>query len=502
MIKVQNIRNRVSSKSNFINIPQALLSLFVVAVLLLVIGCSGAADEQATADHMRLEAAERNEASTEEAERNEASTQEAEILAVTAQAIDVAMAAIDATTREAEEEAIMQATADSEATKVALAAANEQATADAQATVAAEATAYVEATVIAQATADAIAFATASYEATREAFKTEQLSMIREAQDETPVVDLEEGELVHDDDEEPETQATDVDLRNFVVQTQFAYEPGETSLDTGDFGLEFRTGDENITCLLLNQDGGWQLINGEEGDEEVIQEGQTDALQDGWNEVALYIDEDGGFFSLNGEYIEELDLEQSAEKGDIILVTGMGEDTEANGASVQFKQLQVWSMDPIPPTPTPAPISSAPQQPASGSGSTFPETPIKPFDRDEFVSFVGQLRDSLRSYTSEMNLMKTTHKSGDCGTFNGWMGLWILRSPGYTGVPPSFSSLYRDYRSLLGQVVNLSQEIRTICNAGGGFVSDETIDALNEFLSWAYPQSEQMVSEASVLPAP
>ena len=98
--------------------------------------------------------------------------------------------------------------------------------------------------------------------------------------------------------------------------------------------------------------------------------------------------------------------------------------------------------------------------------------------------------------------MKTTHKPGDCGTFYGWMDLWISRSPGYTDAPSSFASLYREYRSLLAQVVNLSQEIRTVCDFGGGFVSDETIDALNEFLSWAYPRSEQMVSEASVLPAP
>ena len=88
--------------------------------------------------------------------------------------------------------------------------------------------------------------------------------------------------------------------------------------------------------------------------------------------MALYVDEKSGFFSLNGEHIEELNLEQSDEKGDIVLVTGMGENTEANGASLQFKGLQIWSLDPIPPTPTPAPTSSTPQQPISGSGSTFP----------------------------------------------------------------------------------------------------------------------------------
>jgi len=240
----------------------------------------------------------------------------------------------------------------------------------------------------------------------------------------------------------------------------------------------------------------------EDGEEEIIQQGEIDALPDGWNELAVYIDEDTGFFSLNGNYIEELDLENSAEQGDIILATGMGAGAEDAGASLQFMELQIWSMDPIPPTPTPAPTSSAPQQPAPVSAPTFPETPIKPFDRDEFVSFVGQLRDSLRSFHSEMDLMNRTHKPGDCGTFNGWIGLWILRSPGYTNVPPSFASLYREYRSLLAQVVELSQEIRNVCNAGGGLVTDETLDAITEFLSWAYPRSEQIVAEASVLPGP
>jgi hypothetical protein len=99
-----------------------------------------------------------------------------------------------------------------------------------------------------------------------------------------------------------------------------------------------------------------------------------------------------------------------------------------------------------------------------------------------------------------MDLMATTNKPGDCGTFNGWIALWIVESPGYTDVPMAFASLYRDYRSMLSQVVTLSQEIREVCNAGGGLVSDETIDAIVGFLVWAYPRSEEMVSEASVLP--
>jgi hypothetical protein len=470
-----------------------LLSLLLVAGLLLVVGCSSTADEQATADYLASEAA-------VQAAQDDLSTREADML-TTVQAAEAAIAALETANIEAGEQAMVQATADSEAA----AAANEQATIDAQAIVSAEVTASAIETAMAQATSEAEMLATVSYEATQQAFKSEQLSMIRGAQFETPVVDIEEGSLVHDTDEDPEIQATDVDLHNFVAQTDFAFEHGDADIDSCDFGLGFRSSDEGASYLLLNEQGSWQLLRNEEGDEEVVQEGQTDALLDGWNELALYIDEEDGFFSVNGEYVAALDLEQSNGSGDIVLVTGMGEDAEAEGASLQYKRLQVWSMDPIPPTPTPAPAATAsgPQAPGpTGGAHTFPETPIKPFDRDEFVSYVGQLRDSLRSYTSEMDLMRTTRKPGDCGTFRGWLSLWIQRSPGYTDVPASFASLYREYRSLLSQVVNLSQEIRTVCDAGGGLVSDETIDSINEFLSWAYPRSEQMVVEASALPAP
>ena len=98
--------------------------------------------------------------------------------------------------------------------------------------------------------------------------------------------------------------------------------------------------------------------------------------------------------------------------------------------------------------------------------------------------------------------MMQSGKYGDCGTFNGWVAFWIVQSPGYTNVPANFASLYNEYRSMLRQVVNITQEIRGLCAGEGGDVTAETIIAILDFLSWAYPRSEQMVSEASVLPGP
>jgi len=492
ILKDQRKRASGFSLNDILRLPPWLL---IVALLFLGASCNNAADEQATAE--RLTVVDPGQIST--------ATRQAEMESATGEAIEAVMSTADAATAGAEEEMAAQAMAEKEATEeaalIATAAAESLATAEAQAAIEAQATTNAQATAEIEATAEAAAQATAQFEATRVAFEAEKLRLVEDAQDQTPVVYLEEGSLVHDEGDEPEAKKSAVNLRNFVVQTQFAFEPGGTALDNGDFGLEFRATAEIFTRLLINQDGSWQLVNEEPGNPWIIQEGETAGLNDGWNEIALYVDEQQGFFLLNSEFVEELDLEQSAEKGDIVLVTGLRTGAEIPGASTDFKDFNIWSLDPIPPTPTPAPTSSDPQ-PAPVSGHTFPETPIKPFNRDEFVGYLGQIRDSLRSFTSEMNLMSQTGKYGDCGTFNGWVGLWILQAPGYTAVPANFASFYGEYRSLLRQVVNTTQEIRVVCNQGGGEVSDETINEINEFLLWAYPQSEQLVSEASILPGP
>ena len=145
--------------------------------------------------------------------------------------------------------------------------------------------------------------------------------------------------------------------------------------------------------------------------------------------------------------------------------------------------------------PTPIPPTAAPV-----TAHTFPETPIRPFDADDFIRYLGLVRDSYRSFQSEMGLMTETKKPGDCGTFIGWTGLWILEAPGYTDIPADWQPLYTEYRSLLKQVVSVSAEIRPLCSAEGGDVSGETIQAIVDFLSWAYPRSEDMIIEANVLP--
>lgn len=169
------------------------------------------------------------------------------------------------------------------------------------------------------------------------------------------------------------------------------------------------------------------------------------------------------------------------------------------------------------PTDTPEPTHTATPEPTATSTATatpratlpppaptvpltaptFPETPIKVWNAEEYRSYLSQFRDSMRSFNSEMSIFEQTGKPGDCGTFLGWTRLWIVQSPGYTDVPSQWWSLYYEWRSLLKQVANLTLEVRNICGGSGS----GSVDAqpLIDFLSWAYPRTEQMVTEAAAI---
>lgn len=146
-------------------------------------------------------------------------------------------------------------------------------------------------------------------------------------------------------------------------------------------------------------------------------------------------------------------------------------------------------------TNTPRPTSPPPTPTLPPTAHTFPETPIKAWNAEEFRSYLGQFRDSLRSFNSEMSIFQQTGKPGDCGTFLGWTRLWIVQSPGYTNVPSQWWALYYEWRSLLKQVADLTVEVRLICGGSG----DGSVEAqpLIDFLTWAYPRTEQMVTEAA-----
>lgn len=77
-----------------------------------------------------------------------------------------------------------------------------------------------------------------------------------------------------------------------------------------------------------------------------------------------------------------------------------------------------------------------------------------------------------------------------------------MEAPGYTDIPGAWNSLYVEYRSIIRQVVELTRELRILCDAEGGEINEETVQAIVDFLAWAYPRSEGMVTEGLTIPRP
>lgn len=111
--------------------------------------------------------------------------------------------------------------------------------------------------------------------------------------------------------------------------------------------------------------------------------------------------------------------------------------------------------------------------------------------------FLGLFRDSLRSFLTDILEDRPIH----CGSYVGWLRLWVVESPVYTDVPPEFQELHFLWRAMLTEVVELSDVPRRYCD-GSSDVNEFDATALFEYLLFAYPISEGMVTEANSIPNP
>lgn len=144
---------------------------------------------------------------------------------------------------------------------------------------------------------------------------------------------------------------------------------------------------------------------------------------------------------------------------------------------------------------TPPPPADDPPPPPAEAPS-FPESPVRPFDADEFRMFLGLFRDSLRSFQDDLVNGNTI----PCSSYIGWLTLWVIDSPAYTDVPDHWYPLYFEWRVMLDEIVSLTGEIRAFCS---GTIPGETEIDVTEVFIWlliAYPRSEEMVVEANATP--
>lgn len=156
-----------------------------------------------------------------------------------------------------------------------------------------------------------------------------------------PVYGPSQGELVHALDDLIKLETAEVDLRNFLVEATFV-NPFAASVNDWDYGLSFRTNGSFKYWLVVASEGDWQLADrqGSVDDEVTVAEGELVNLNLGANEtntLRLIALGNRGFFFLNDQFIDVLDISGNQDSGEIEVMTAFYFDHELEGEATGFE---------------------------------------------------------------------------------------------------------------------------------------------------------------------
>jgi len=154
------------------------------------------------------------------------------------------------------------------------------------------------------------------------------------------------GSLPHEDDDTIESVYADVSLGNFVAQAT-VLNPYAAAEGGWDFGLIFRqTAVDEELRLVIRSDGSWNLNNRSGDTDSFVQDGEMgsylDGEENGRNTILLIANEGSGYFFLNGQFVDVLDLSERTDFGDLALGTGFYSSDEQDGAVTNYESFGVW----------------------------------------------------------------------------------------------------------------------------------------------------------------
>lgn len=160
-----------------------------------------------------------------------------------------------------------------------------------------------------------------------------------------PVYGPSSGELVHALDDLIKLETAEVDLRNFMVEATFI-NPFAASVNDWDYGFSFRTNGSFKYWLVVASEGDWQLADrqGSADDEVTVMEGELSNLNLGANEtntMRLIALGNRGFFFLNDEFIDVLDISGNQDSGEIEVMTAFYFDHELEGEATGFEDFTI-----------------------------------------------------------------------------------------------------------------------------------------------------------------
>jgi hypothetical protein len=173
-----------------------------------------------------------------------------------------------------------------------------------------------------------------------------------------------------------------VDLADFAASATFA-NPYDSAEQPFDLGFAFRhTGRDEHIRLVIDSTGQWTLQDGLD----TVSTGTLDGIRTGVGEanaLDLVVRGSRGWFAVNGEFIDVLDLPVRTTPGDVLAVAGVFSENATVDATTRFSRFAVW---PLPVEPGGAA--------AAGFGAWFSEAssgaPVAGPSAGELVQIEGQ----------------------------------------------------------------------------------------------------------------
>jgi len=142
---------------------------------------------------------------------------------------------------------------------------------------------------------------------------------------------------------------TGVDVTDFVVDAVFQ-NPFAVSESSWDIGYAFHRqeiGDE--LWILIDSEGGWELINRTGGESVVVDSGVVNGRlhlnPDEANRLTLMAQGKKGYFFVNNELVARLDLSSRTDGGEVVAATAYYTGHEIDGAVTKVENFTIWEMD-------------------------------------------------------------------------------------------------------------------------------------------------------------
>ncbi len=157
------------------------------------------------------------------------------------------------------------------------------------------------------------------------------------------------GELDHALDDLIKLEDSGVRLRNLIATATFM-NPFAAAVNDFDFGFSFRDDNDGTKYwLVIASEGEWELVGryGDADSDTTLQSGRIRNLNLGANEsndLALIVWGETGFFFVNGEFIEQLDLFDITHAGDVEIFTAFYFDHEIEGESTDYEEFTIWPL--------------------------------------------------------------------------------------------------------------------------------------------------------------